>query len=154
MNAALHKRTSSLSPRTADLASTVKMATFGVDLEDDVRSPTSSTAIGNGVNGMHHHHERKRSSAARMSVLSRPSMDEFGSDDGDDRSIEDVEDEMALLGDGTRGERQLRGRELSEKQSGSTWTQVKDIVVEVSGSCYDFCAKLIGRYCRLLRRCS
>ncbi|KAL5512012.1 NGG1 [Sanghuangporus vaninii] len=97
------------------------MATFDVDLEDDVRSPTT---IANGM-----HHERTRSSAAGLSTHSRPSMDDFGSEDGDDRS---VEDEIALLGSGIGGERQLRGRELSEKQGGSMWTQVKDIVVETA----------------------
>lgn len=61
-------------------------------------------------------------------IMTSPSVDNFGSDD----DSSDDEDNIALLGP----ERQSRGRELLEKKDGSTWAQVKDIVIEVRG-CFE-----------------
>ena len=54
-----------------------------------------------------------------------PAVDGFeASEDG---STSDDEGDVALLNSETR----LRGRDPSEESSGATWSQVKDIVVEV-----------------------
>lgn len=61
----------------------------------------------------------QRDISASMSMT-----DEAGSDDG---ASSDDDGDVALL----NPERQSRGRELEKEGSGSTWSQVKDIVIEV-----------------------
>ncbi|KAH8114205.1 solute carrier family 41 member 1 [Phellopilus nigrolimitatus] len=63
----------------------------------------------------------------RRAAAVMASVEDFGSDNGS-ASDSDDEVDVALLG----LERQSRGRELSTKEVGSTWRQVKDIVVETA----------------------
>ena len=82
----------------------------------------SSTRVGSTVEmaAMHNEDEDERT------PFQSPSADNFAYDDG---PASDDEDDRALLGT----ERQARGRDLSDKNVASTWTQVKDIVIEVRG---------------------
>lgn len=65
------------------------------------------------------------SEVRHSAIMTSPSVDNFASDD----DSSDDEDNIALLGP----ERQSRRRDLPEKKDGSTWAQVKDIVIEVRG---------------------